>query len=185
MKNNTALIVLDMQDYFLNKKSHAYVPGSEKIIPKINKIKNKFKDYNLPVFQTIHINTEKNAGQMSKWWQDLIILSNPLSSLHEELEDNYSYKIEKSQYDAFYNTDLENLLKQKNINQIIITGLLTHLCCETTARSAFTHNFKVIFINDATATYDKEHQAATIKNLKHGFAKIKSTKKILEEFNDL
>ncbi len=47
---------------------------------------------------------------------------------------------------------------------------MTHLCCETTARSAFVRGFEVFFTIDGTATYNKEFHFATLHNLAHGFA---------------
>ena len=52
----------------------------------------------------------------------------------------------------------------------MIAGVLTHLCCETTARSAFVRGFKVFFTVDGTATYYEDFHRATLLNLSHGFA---------------
>ena len=185
MINNTALLIIDMQEFFLNKKSHDYLPDSQKIIPNIKKIQKLFLDNNLLVIHTQHINTPQDAGQMSPQWDDLISKDNPLSSLTPELTINNSHILIKSQYDAFYNTDLEKLLKQNNIEQVVITGVATHLCCETTARSAFTRDFSVKFISDATASFDQNYHNSSIRNLKHGFAEILTTDQLIKNFNGL
>ena len=54
----------------------------------------------------------------------------------------------------------------------MVTGVVTHLCCETTARSAFVRGFQVTFPVDATVTYGEEHHLATLLNLAHGFAAV-------------
>ncbi len=51
-------------------------------------------------------------------------------------------------------------------------GVVSNLCCETTARSAFVNNFNVIFLSDGNAARAKEFHDATIKNLEAGFATI-------------
>lgn len=51
-----------------------------------------------------------------------------------------------------------------------MTGVMTNLCCETTAREAFVKGFRVFFSTDATATLDLELHEATLKNLAYGFA---------------
>ncbi|MDL1957319.1 MAG: isochorismatase family protein [Candidatus Desulfofervidus auxilii] len=169
-KTQIALLVLDMQKFFLNENSHAYIPSSKAIIPKIKKLQEFFLNHNLTVIQTRHLNTIKDAGQMVRWWNDLITIDNPLSIIIDELVDNRIEIIHKTQYDAFFNTNLEEILKNKGVKQILITGVMAHLCCETTARSAFMRNFEVFFVIDGTATYNRNFHLATLLNLSHGFA---------------
>ena len=77
--------------------------------------------------------------------------------------------MEKSQYDAFYKTSLEERLKDFGANQLVVTGVLTHLCCESTARSAFIRGFEIFFVVDATASYNKQYHLSSLRNLSHGF----------------
>jgi len=51
-----------------------------------------------------------------------------------------------------------------------VCGVMTHLCCETTARSAFIRGFKTYFTIDGTATYNEQFHMASLINLSHGFA---------------
>ncbi len=167
---HSALLILDMQRFFLDKDSHAYVPDASVIIPKIKSLMNAFLERNLTVILTRHINTKKDANLMAKWWEDLITEKNPLSEIIPALNHPAAVVIKKTQYDAFYRTPLEDLLKQKDITQIVIVGVMTHLCCETTARSAFIRGFEVFFTMDGTATYTEDYHQATLLNLSHGFA---------------
>ncbi|MBT3261004.1 cysteine hydrolase [bacterium] len=167
-QKNTALLVIDMQKYFLDPASHAYISSATAIIPRIQKL--------IPQFETViftrHLNTKENAKNMSTWWRELLTKNNPLSELIPELDQSKALIMEKAQYDAFYETDLEKLLHTKGITQIYVTGVTTHLCCETTARAAFTRGFKVFFDAYATATYQEKYHQATLTNLAHGFATI-------------
>ena len=88
--------------------------------------------------------------------------------------------IQKSQYDAFYQTQLEGILRDRQVTQVVICGVMTHLCCETTARSAFMHGFEVFFPVDGTVTYRLEYHRASLLNLAHGFASIVLMKNILQ-----
>ncbi|MDO9131030.1 MAG: isochorismatase family protein, partial [Anaerolineales bacterium] len=67
-----ALLVLDMQEYFLSEASHAFIPSAPAIIPNIQFMLKVFAAYNRPIYFTRHVNTEENAGMMGKWWKDLI-----------------------------------------------------------------------------------------------------------------
>ena len=107
---------------------------------------------------------------MGSWWKDLITAENKLSDLIPELDIPGATVISKTQYDAFYETNLEALLKEWSIAQVVIGGVATHLCCETTARSAFVRGISVFLPLDATATYTREFFRASLLNLSHGFA---------------
>ncbi len=67
-------------------------------------------------------------------------------------------------------TSLEQELRSRGVEQVVVTGVMTHLCCETTARTAFVRGFEVFFCVDGTATYTEAFQRASLLNLAHGFA---------------
>ena len=83
--SHPALLVTDMQEYFLNPASHAFIPSAEAIIPNINRLIEHFQKNNFPVIFTIHLNTEEDAGNMKTWWNDLIKRDSPLFSLSPRL----------------------------------------------------------------------------------------------------
>lgn len=107
---------------------------------------------------------------MSSWWSELIVETGPFCELSDRLTTSNASVIKKCQYDAFFNTDLEEMLVSKSVTHVVICGVMTHLCCETTARSAFMRGFDVWFAVDGTATYNKDFHQATLLNLSHGFA---------------
>ena len=167
---HSALLIVDMQRYFLEDSSHAFIPAAKVIVPRINRLIEAYSQHRLPIVFTRHLNTDANAGMMSKWWQDLIRADDPASQIISEFDLSHGIVLEKSQYDAFYETPLEYLLREKGVTQIVICGVMTHLCCETTARSAFVRGFEVFFTVDGTATHAEASHRATLLNLAHGFA---------------
>lgn len=184
LPEKTALLVLDMQKYFLDENSHAFIPSAKAITPRIKKLQKTYLEKGLPVIQTKHLNTTSDAGSMRRWWKDLITENNPFSKLTDELHDEKIPVIRKTQYDAFFKTDLDEQLKKNNVQQVVITGVMTHLCCETTARSAFMRGFDVFFTVDGTATYNKTFHLSTLINLSHGFAVPIMVKKVLQHLQD-
>jgi bifunctional isochorismate lyase/aryl carrier protein len=168
----SALLVLDMQRYFLEASSHAYIPSAAAIIPGIKDMIRAYTERGLPIIFTRHINTPQDAGLMATWWRELITVQNPLGEITSELDLSGGAIIHKSQYDAFYTTPLADLLRSRSVTQVVICGVMTHLCCETTARSAFMHGFEVFFTVDGTATYNEAFHRATLLNLAHGFATL-------------
>ncbi|MBN2565052.1 MAG: isochorismatase family protein [Candidatus Eisenbacteria bacterium] len=176
----TALLVIDMQGYFLNPKSHAFLPAAGSIIPGVSALARAFSGVGLPVIFTRHLNTERDAGSLGTWWNDLISAEHPLSAISDELDTTLGSIIEKTQYDALHETGLGARLRERGVTRVVITGVATHLCCETTARSAFVQGFQVTFPFDGTATYDEHHHLASLLNLSHGFATIASVDELLK-----
>ena len=182
-RRHSALLILDMQDYLLSADSHAYIPSAQAILPRLNALRETYMTQGLPIVWTRHLNTDQDASSMSRWWRDVIERENPLSEISSALDTSSGIVIEKTQYDAFYKTDLEADLREKDVRQIVISGVMTHLCCETTARSAFMRGFDVFFLVDGTATYNEDFHRATLRNLSHGFANLVLYDEIIPSLN--
>ena len=178
--SNYALLVLDMQDFFLNSNSHAFIPSGGAIIPGINRLVTSFRQYDWPIIFTQHTNTTSDASAMENWWGNLITADNPLSRITPLITSDSDKIITKTQYDAFFNTELETLLHSLKSRNLIVCGVMTHLCCETTARSAFVRGINVIFPIDGTATYNEQFHLGTLRNLAHGFAVIPTINQIIK-----
>jgi len=170
LPDRSALLVLDMQQYFLDPDSHAFVPSAPAIIPGIKKLIAAYEMYNRLVVFTRHVNDISNAGKMATWWRDTIVGTNPLSQISPHFMSEDWHVLTKSQYDAFLDSGLEELLKNKSIEHVVVCGVMTHLCCETTARSAFMRGYDVWFAVDGSATYNRDYHQASLLNLSHGFA---------------
>ena len=181
---NPALMVLDMQKFFQETSSHAQIPSFDVIVPGIQGLIYGFKNKGLPVIFTKHLNTPENAFMMDEWWRDIITTDSIYSGIVEDFDTSGHVVIEKSQYDAFYKTGLDGMLRELKINNLVITGVMTHLCCETTTRSAFVRGFRTFFTVDGTATYNEQFHRNTLINLAHGFSVPVLTDEILEKIND-
>ncbi|MCX6163892.1 MAG: isochorismatase family protein [Ignavibacteriae bacterium] len=177
---DSALLVIDMQNYFTEDASHAFIPAAKTIIKPINKLISLFRDNDKSIIFTRHINTVENANMLSKWWSD-IITEGEMSEISNKFDIKGSKILVKSQYDAFYQTELASYLVSRGIKKLVITGVATHLCCETTARSAFVRGFEVFFPVDCTATYEESFHLATLRNLSHGFAHIVKSSDLIRQ----
>lgn len=186
-EGSLALLVLDMQRFFFSPDSHAFIPAAAAIVPGVKALVGAFRKNDLPVIFTRHINSPDNSGMMGRWWRDLIRPESPMSELIGEFDPGDGLLVEKGQYDAFHQTDLEAVLRKSRAQedkggdagealppllpvQLVICGVMTHLCCESTARSAFVRGFEVLFVVDGTATYNEQFHRASLLNLSHGFA---------------
>jgi isochorismate hydrolase len=88
--------------------------------------------------------------------------------------------LQKKRYSAFFQTDLEKLLQSIEIKDLIISGVMTNLCCETTARDAFMRDYRVFFLIDGTATGKEDHHLATLKNMGYGFAYLMTCDELIQ-----
>ena len=114
---------------------------------------------------------------MKRWWKHLP--NNEQSELYCKINvSNNSHFIYKATYSAFLNTDLDIQLKNNKIKNIIICGVKTNLCCETTAREAFLKDYNVIFVADATMTNNELMHLSSLINLSYGFANVIYTDEI-------
>jgi nicotinamidase-related amidase len=89
--------------------------------------------------------------------------------------------IPKKRYSAFFGTDLDKVLRSRGIRDLIISGVMTNLCCETTARDAFMKDYRVFFLIDGTATRRSELHLATLKNLGFGFAYLLTCDELIQK----
>lgn len=176
-----ALLVLDMQEYFLEPSSHAFVPSARAILPNIRALVQGVQALKRPVIFTQHINSLENAGMMATWWKELITKEHSTSRITAGLDLAGAQVITKSQYDAFYGTELEAILRSEGVRQVLVSGVMTHLCCASTSCSAFLRGFEVFFLVDGTATYCEQFHRAALLTLSHGFVVPVLTKEILRD----
>ncbi len=169
-RGKAALLVIDMQRHFCDRKGVAYVPGSAGLIKRIKKLVEIFVAHDRPIIYTRHIDSDDKNNLMLRWWDGQIKEADAMSHIIEDFDTKNGLVIIKHQYDAFFKTNLLNVLQHRNIKQVVVSGVLTNICCETTARSAFMRGFEVYFLIDGTATYKKSMQNASLLNLSYGFA---------------
>ncbi len=171
--DKTAILVIDMQKYF----GSIARPILEKVISLIAVCRKR----GIKVLYTRHGHRRKNDGSMlSKWWGELIMYGSEEWELIDGLGAASKDIIDKNRYNAFHETNLDQRLQNAGIEDIIISGVMTNCCVETTARSAFDHDYGVFVVADACAATNDELHMATLKNLAYGFAYIVDTKRMLE-----
>ena len=175
-------MVVDMQNYFLDPKSPTFTAGGLAILPNVARLIRAFRKRKLSVIYTAHGHKSKelDGGILGWWWKGMIIEGTEDAEIHPDLAPLPQEKvIRKHRYSAFYNTDLEIVLRCLGIRDLVVTGVMTNLCCESTARDAYFRDYRVFFPMDANGTVDEELHLATLKNLAFGFAYVTDTGQIL------
>jgi ureidoacrylate peracid hydrolase len=82
--------------------------------------------------------------------------------------------VTKHRYSAFYNTDLDTILRANGIRTVVLTGVVTNVCVETSAREAFVRDYYVVAVSDGTAAYDQADHDMTLKNIDRFFGETAS-----------
>jgi len=140
----TALLIIDIQnDYFPGGKME--LDGPVEAARKANELLKCFRDHDMPTVHIQHVSLKPDAtffipGDRGTDINDIIA--------HYEGEP----LVQKHYPNAFRETDLLNLLKEWGIERVIVTGMMTHMCVDATARAAADLGFKVMVAEDACAT---------------------------------
>ena len=83
--------------------------------------------------------------------------------------------IEKYGYGAFHGTRLSDCLRQAGVRSLVVTGTVTQICVEETAREAFHHGFATTLASDAVSSFAPDLHAATLKNFAMKFGWVEDT----------
>lgn len=164
-QKHTALLVIDMQNYFRKI--------AKPIVLNVLNVIQSCRRKNIPIIFTQHGHRSpaEDGGILSQWWGEIIIKGTDDWKFMPEIDiKSNDIILPKKRYSAFFETDLDNILRKKDIHDLVISGVMTNLCCETTARDAFMRDYRVFFLIDGTATGKEEHHIASLKNLGFGFA---------------
>jgi nicotinamidase-related amidase len=154
----TALVNVDMQNCFVENSPVAAPTGLE-VLERINLLASSCRRAGILVIHARHVLRPdgSNAGILSQIpavREGMINRDSDTAAFHQGLViDAKDIILEKPRFGAFHGTDLEILLRSRGIDTIIVTGISTNVCCETTAREAAVRDFHVLFVDDATATF--------------------------------
>lgn len=138
---NKALIVIDVQEgLFGDHESEIYRSGA--LLDNINELIGKARRADIPIIFIRHDDPGLPHGSTA--WQ-----------IHGNLEQaGGDIYVEKQRCDSFFETDLQDVLSERSIDQIFVCGLQTEYCIDTACRSAVGRNIKTILVEDAHSTRD-------------------------------
>ena len=183
-RDSSALLVIDMQKFFLDPSSPSFTCGGLAILPVLQRLIQTFRQSGRPVIYTRHVHHPDHidSGIMGWWWEGMCIEGTPESEIHGDLAPQPREKvILKHRYSAFYNTDLETVLRGLKIEDLVISGIMTNMCCESTARDSYYRDYRVFFLADGTGSINEEMHLASLLNLAFGFARVTTAQHIIRE----
>jgi ureidoacrylate peracid hydrolase len=185
----TALVVVDMQNYFVAEGFPLEVPYARGIVPNINRLARAMRAAGGTV---VWIQTTATGG-LEEWSNYHRHMLTPerrqkrLASLDECAEGFKLYPaldvlsddlhVKKIKYSAFIagSSDIDARLKSRGIDSVLITGTATNVCCESSARDAMMLDYRVTMISDGNATWTDEEHAATLNSFLLFFGDVMTT----------
>jgi len=182
-RKRTALLVIDMQNAFVAPGAPVEVPAARTIVPTINRLAAELRKRGVPVIWVLHQNADDWDGffgvfvkpearvtaakalaagsELQKPWRELDVAPGDL-------------KLTKNRYSAFIgkSSSLAGVLRERNIDSLLIAGTKTNVCCECTARDAMMLDYKVVMLSDCTAALSDEEHRATLENMIQQFGDV-------------
>ncbi len=91
--------------------------------------------------------------------------------------------VRKHRYSAFVDTELDLILRSRGIRTVIVAGVASNICVESTARDAFMKDYYVVFMDDASATYNQAHHETTLANIAFAFGTVTTVGEVLQAWS--
>jgi len=192
----TALVVVDMQNDFVRQGAPLEVPDARGTIDNHRRLLKRFRDGEGAVVFTRFI-----AGpQRTLIWNWSTVLAPPtcccwpgfmraygdvegprdaaavideLTPLPAELQ------VDKYNYGAFHRTNLLDSLQAQGVDTVVVTGTVTQICVDETARGAFREGLKAVMVSDAVSSFDRTLHQATLANFAMKFGWVMTTDEVL------
>ena len=176
-----ALVVVDMQNDFVRAGAPLEVPDAHATIPVQRRLLAEFRMRRLPVLYTRFVSLEQD-NLLWRWspqchpatracWPDHARsyddapVPRPCADVIDELAPAPGEPvIDKLGYGAFHGTDLDSRLRTLGVRSLVITGTVTQICVEETAREAVHHGYLTTVVADAVSSFAPDLHAATLRN---------------------
>ena len=191
-----ALLVVDMQNDFVREGAPLEVPDARATIPAQRRLIEAFRARGLPVVYTRFLSLETDNllwlwspqchPQMRACWPgdlhaygDVDGVRDGAAVVDELAPEPGDLVVDKLGYGAFHGTDLDERLRALGVRSLVVTGTVTQICVEETAREAFHHGYRTTVVSDAVSSFAPNLHAATLENLAMKFGWVADTDTVL------
>ena len=200
-----ALVVVDVQNDFCHEEGVMSRIGLDismvqAMVPILKEFIKKARKVNLPIIfiQSVY-NTDEEWFLSDVWLEQRdrqkkgLFTEIPMcikGSYEWEFYDGIKPKeneivVTTHRYSALLDTDLNIILRSKSIRSLIITGVATNVCVESTARHGFMKDYYIVFVKDCVAGYSKKLHEATLENIDTYFGQVVASQEIMDRWKSL
>ncbi|MDQ0219567.1 cysteine hydrolase [Peribacillus cavernae] len=189
-KEECALLVIDMQEDFVNPSHPMCVPEAYRMVPRMKNVIEECRDQNVPVIFTAHNIAEDCSAGFYQYWEPIkngaIKEGTPGADIYKGIYPLPNERVirTKHAYCSFAGTDLDYVLRNLGVKTLIISGTLTNFCCESTARTGYFLNYNIVFGEDINATDSALAHEATLRTMRRGFARVLPAEQITKTLKE-
>jgi ureidoacrylate peracid hydrolase len=194
---HAALIVVDVQNDFVSPEGSAGKRGDDvgaaiAMVPNLVRLIEEGRRVGLTI---IYVRTTHSDWTDTPSWIYRTSQKSGLNTCREgswgaEFYDGISPLpseriVIKHRYSAFINTDLNTVLRARGIQSVLVCGVATNVCVETTARDGYMYDYYVTMIDDCSAAYDAKLHMGTLENIRRHFGLVASSNEIIGGWSGL
>lgn len=189
----TAMIVVDMQNGFLDDQGSMVKTGMDiselkKTVEPVRSLVEACHSADIPIIFTRMVQRAdfKDAGLRLERRPALKEVSSLVAGTWDANLDPRmdvqiaDYVLDKTRYSSFYNTNLEVILRGLAVDTLIICGVTTEICVESTIRDAYFRDYKIVVPEDAVAAMDVARHQGTLLTIQYGFGTVTTTAEVIE-----
>jgi nicotinamidase-related amidase len=184
-RDNTALVIVDMQKDFLDDGAPCFIPGGRSVVPAAERLLTTFRTAELPIIHVITV-WKADGINMSRFTTSEELMKRGLREgepgidpVDELTPRSNEYVVRKTRYSGFYQTELESLLRSLGITYVVTVGVATNYCVRSTVHDAAFRDFLPVVVSDCTTSYTAEEHQQTLKDIETGFGWVKTTDELL------
>jgi nicotinamidase-related amidase len=188
-RENTALVIVDMQKDFLDDDAACFIPGGRSVVPATKQLLDAFRAAGLPVVHVITV-WQRDGADMSRFTTSEILLERGLREgepgtdpVDELTPLDHEYIIRKQRYSAFYGTGLDHLLRAVGAVHVVVAGVATNYCVRSTVHDASFRDFLPIVARDCCISYTPEEHEQTLKDIEAGYGWVRTSDEIFKSLN--
>ena len=190
---DTALVVVDMQNFYMKEGASSYCSHAQAIVLNVNRLVDAVRRFGCPVVWLRNVTTAKSTKSWSRHYdrmtqaridirkRELAKDGEGFKFWHEMDVRETDRKVEKTRYSAFIPgaSNLENILGEYSADTLIVCGVATNVCVESTARDAMMMNYRTIIVEDACAANSIKAHEVSLNSLYLNFGDVQTTDQII------
>lgn len=182
-----SLLIVDAQRFFFESSSHAHVPVAGQIEGTLRELIIAAEAAELPIAATRHCHRPGEAAfPFDAVWNKRLMENDPMSELIADLLPAGSPVFNKSSYSAFQDTGLRQWLDKQRVRILLLAGVTSHLCIESSARHAFGLGYFPVVLADVCASWTEAQHLRTLAAVSDGLGSLSLAEDFIRKwrFND-
>lgn len=186
----TALLVIDMQEGFLNPASPTYIAGAPATVPACAAVQGKARELGIPVIYVIRKyapdGTDVEFTRYYAWKDGGKPCSGPEGPIGWNMPEEFEVLpgdlvMYKPRYSAFFHTHLDGLLRRRGIDTVVVTGTTTPNCIRHTVFDSISLDYNTVVLDDCTSSVNDEVQRVNMQGMASIGAVIATAEEFLQE----